>query len=428
MQGKLHRYHLIRELAKKYSHTTYLASPTDEPEHHVILIVFAASLFSLPHEREDVLRKAQRIQELEHPHLVPILDMGIADEQPFIVREYLPHESLRSRLRTLSPDRLELRDALMIVSQVGQALAYVHKHRIFHGNLKPENIFFDANSEAVLTDFALVDRKDAILRDQTTQEYAFCYLAPEQFAGTSNASSDQYALGCLAYELISGHVPFAARSLVSMMGHQNNILPSPLSESIADLPPSLDTAILKMLAKDPVERFYDFSLFLEVVQSVLLLPPAIPLLQAAASHKQRTTSRPTRRPKVRVFSSSAVPPSPTPQSLQAETIQQPEERIPMTTKSVLDSDQTDSQQDADDLWLTNLFEEQESNDLSATGSVSLGHEQHEPDRDTRDKLILSPHRDRPVSRRIQPNRSTVFGLVLLCIIVVASGTYTLFSY
>src|SRR5437588_10028544 len=121
MQGKLHQYHLTRELAKKYSHVTYLASPTDpqrghgEPECQVILTVFASSLFSLPHERKNVLQKAQRIQELEHPHLVPILDMGIEDEQPFVVREYLPHESLRSRLRTLSPDRLQLREALMIV-------------------------------------------------------------------------------------------------------------------------------------------------------------------------------------------------------------------------------------------------------------------------------------------------------------------------
>ena len=217
-----------------------------------------------------MLQKAQRIQELEHPHLVPILDMGIEDEQPFVVREYLPHESLRSHLRTLSPDRLPLRDALIIVSQVGQALAYAHKHYILHGNLKPENIFLDASGKAVLTDFSLVSRNDAILRDQTTEEYAFCYLAPEQFAGTSDARSDQYALGCLAYELISGHVPFAARSLASLMGHQNNILPSPLSESIADLPPSLDTAILKTLAKDPAERFFDFSLFLEVVQSALV--------------------------------------------------------------------------------------------------------------------------------------------------------------
>ncbi|HEX3643038.1 MAG TPA: serine/threonine-protein kinase, partial [Ktedonobacteraceae bacterium] len=354
--------------------------------------------------------------------------------------------------------------------QVGQALAYAHKHYILHGNIRPENILFNANGEAVLTDFSLVDRKDAILRDQTTEEYAFCYLAPEQFAGMSDARSDQYALGCLAYELISGHVPFAAQSLASIMGHHNNILPSPLSESIADLPPSLDTAILKTLAKDPAERFFDFSLFLELVQSVLLLPPAFPLLPSVDSRKPRTTSRPMRRPKARTFLSSvhqitasSSPPSELPD---AEVIQQSEERIPMTTKSVFDQNQTDtklyiypkttndgtrksstdrvrkplvgeisfseeqndldqidSQEDADDLWLANLFEEQEINDLPAKISTSLVYEQHEHGGDTRDKMMLSLHRDRSVSIRTQPNRSKVFGLVLLCFVIVASGTY-----
>ncbi|HEX3643664.1 MAG TPA: serine/threonine-protein kinase, partial [Ktedonobacteraceae bacterium] len=390
------------------------------------------------------------------------------------VREYLPHESLRSRLRTLSPDRLQLREVLMIVSQVGQALAYAHKHDILHGNLKPENIFLDAYGEALLTDFSLLSRNDAIFRDQTTEEYAFCYLAPEQFAGTSDARSDQYALGCLAYELISGHVPFAAQTLASLMGHQNNILPSPLSESIADLPPSLETALLKTLAKDPAERFFDFSLFLEVVQSVLVQPPAFPLFPSLDSPRPRITFRRTsRRPKARTvlssvhqITASSSPPSELPD---AEVIEQLEERLPLTTKSVSDQKQTDtkfsisqkttndgpsksstdrvrkpsvgeisssqshndldqtrSQEDADDLWLTNLFEEQEINDLPAKGSASLEHELHEPGRETSNKMIVSQHGNRPVSRRTQPNKSKVLGLVLLCFLIVASGTYAAF--
>ena len=473
MQGKLHQYHLIKELATKYSHTTYLASPTDEPERQVVLTVFASSLFSLP-ERKLVLQKAQRIQELEYPNLVPILDMAREDEQPFVVREYLPQESLRDRLSMLSSDRMPLRDALMIISRVGQALAYAHTHDIFHGNLKPENIFLDANGEVLLTGFSLVARKDAILRDQALEEYAFCYLAPEQFAGPSDARSDQYALGCLAYELIAGHVPFAARSLASLMGHHNTISPSPLSESVANLPPSLDAAILKTLAKDPVERFVDFSLFLEVIQSVLLLPPVFSLSRTVDSRKQKTTSRPTRRLKAWRVLSPAVPPIPAPESLQAEAIEQSEERIPTTTKRVFDSDQRDPQayiypkttnddsrksnsdrvrkplvseasfsqeqndldqtlfqeDDADDLLLINLFGEQESNDLPAPGSRSLRQEQHESSRDTRDEMTTSLPResdgDMPVRRRTQHSRTKLLGLIVICFVVVASGTYAAF--
>jgi serine/threonine protein kinase len=460
MQGKLHQYHLTRELAKKYSHVTYLASPTDEPESQVILIVYSSSLFPLPHERKNVLQKAQRIQELEHPHLVPILDMAIDDEQPFVVREYLPHESLRSRLMTLSPDRLPLREALMIVSQVGQALAYAHKHYILHGNIKPENIFLDAHGEALLTDFSLVSRTDAILRDQTTEEYAFCYLAPEQFAGTSDARSDQYALGCLAYELISGQVPFAAQSLASIMGHHNNILPSPLCESIADLPPSLDTALLKTLAKDPAERFFDFSLFLEVVQAALVQPPAFPLLPSLDSPKPKTASRRrSYQSKARTVFSSVhqvtASSSPSSELPDAELIQQSEERIPLTT-SVSDQKPTDTKlsisqkttndgpsksstdrmrkphvgeisfseahNDLDQRWP----EEQERQDSPAKGSISLGQGLYEPRVNTSDNMIVSQHRGRSVSKRTQPNKSKVFGLALLCLLIVASGTYAAF--
>src|SRR5947199_10522655 len=130
IQGTFHQYHPRMELAKKYSHVSYLASSTNEPERQVVLTVFAASLFSFPHEREKLLQKAQSIKDSQHTHVAPILDLGIEDERPFVVREYLPSESLRSRLKNLSPDRLELRDALNIVLQVGQALTNAHEHDI----------------------------------------------------------------------------------------------------------------------------------------------------------------------------------------------------------------------------------------------------------------------------------------------------------
>src|SRR5947207_9603461 len=264
MQGKLYQYHLTRELAKKYSHVTDLASLIDpqrghgEPEHHVIVKLFASSLFRFPPEREKLLSKAQRLKNLDHPHLVPLLDMGIEHDQPFVVREYVPNGSLRSHLRERSPHPLELREALSMVSQVGSALAYAHEHQIVHGNLHPENILLDVRGQAVLTDFHLTNQHNALIRDQTTQEYAFSYLAPEQFAGTCDAKSDQYALGCLAYELITGRIPFAAQSLVSMLGLHSHTDPVPLSECRADVPPSLEFAVLKSLAKDTEERFDDF--------------------------------------------------------------------------------------------------------------------------------------------------------------------------
>ncbi|HWS85311.1 MAG TPA: serine/threonine-protein kinase, partial [Ktedonobacteraceae bacterium] len=264
MPEKFDQYYLTETLSKKYSHTTYLASPINEPEHQVVVTVFASSLFRFPFPDDDekLLQKAQNIRQFQHPRLVPILNVGVEQEQPFVVREYLPNVSLRDRLKRLFPRRLKLGNALTIVSQVGEALTYAHERHIIHGNIKPENVLFDNNGQAVLTDFNLMSRKDVVIRDQTAEEYAFCYMAPEQFSGICDIKSDQYALGCLTYELITGRVPFAAQSLSSMIGRQRNAQPAPLSESVVDLPASLEAVVLKTLAQDPAERFYDFSLFL----------------------------------------------------------------------------------------------------------------------------------------------------------------------
>ncbi|HEX3643587.1 MAG TPA: serine/threonine-protein kinase, partial [Ktedonobacteraceae bacterium] len=375
-------------MAKKYSHATYLASPTNEPEHQVVLIVFTASLFSLPRERENLLQQARRLQKLQYRGLAPIMDIQIEEEQPFVVREYLPNGSLRSRLKSLSPQRLELREALNIVLQVGQALAYAHEHQELHGSLKPENILFDANGQTVLTDFNLVHRNDAVIRDQTTEEYAFCYLAPEQFAGACTPLSDQYALGCLAYELITRRVPFVAQSLASMMGHSGNALPPKLSESVADLPPSLETAVLKTLAQDPDERFSDCSLFVDVLQSILSPTPAFPFIPSIHLRKDRTLSHPVASAKAESVTSpirkraakraTLQPPEPSkasssaqvdirervfvPPTYQAST---PEQRE-MASRPLLETPTSEmgmttyiTEEETGDALLTNLFREEE---------------------------------------------------------------------
>lgn len=292
MQGQLHQYKILKDLAKKYSHSTYLAAPIDELGRQVVLIVFSSLFFPFSDECEAVLKKAQALKKLQHPHLVPLLDMGVVDERPFVVREYVPNQSLRSYLKQLAPERLKLRNALTLLLQVGEALAYVHSHKIFHGNIKPENILLDAHGRALLTDFTFLGRGDVMVRDQTTEEYAFCYLAPEQFAGTWDAYSDQYAMGCLSYELITGGVPFATESLASLIRDQSYYVePVPLSGKVPNLPASLEAAVFKALAKDPSDRFDDFSLFLEEIRAVASPPPAFPLLRSKASHQQKAHSR-----------------------------------------------------------------------------------------------------------------------------------------
>src|SRR5437660_7683645 len=171
MHQTFSQYNLVTKLAKKYSHSTYLASPINEPEHQVVLTLFSSSLCHSLHECESLLLKAKRIKQLKHEHLVPILDIGLAEEQVFTARDYLPQGSVRSLMKSLSPQSLKLQDALKLLLQVGEALVYAHDLHIFHGSLKPENILFDANGQVVVTDFNLLSHHDLLIHDYITDEY-----------------------------------------------------------------------------------------------------------------------------------------------------------------------------------------------------------------------------------------------------------------
>jgi serine/threonine protein kinase len=304
MQGKSYHYNLTTTLAKKYSHSTYLASSLEESEQQVVVITFSPSLCSSLHKRKAFLQKAQRLKELQHSHILPLLDAGIEGGRPFVVRNYLPNGSLRSYLKQHSPKQLEPSEALNIILQVGEALTCAHQQNIFHGNLKPENILFDANGKALLTDFTLVSSADVMVRDQISQEYGFCCMAPEQLSGTWDARSDQYAIGYLTYELLTGQGPFATQTLTTMMGNQTHE-PLPLPEEVANRFPTLNAALLKTLAKEPNERFFDFSLFLEVIRSILSLQPAPTLLGSTTSHNWNATSHSAHPSKPYATSSSS---------------------------------------------------------------------------------------------------------------------------
>lgn len=411
MEKTFRDYRLIKQLASKHSHTTYLVTTVKEPNRQLILIVFASWLFHFAHESENLLQKAQCIKELQHPHVAPTLDMGIEEEQPFVVREYLPNGSLRNYIKQTAANRLELADALTIVSQIGEALAYVHERNTVHSNIKPENILFDANGQAVLTDFYLVTKKDTLIRDQTSEEYAFCYLAPEQFANVSDAKSDQYALGCLTYELITGRVPFAAQTLASIMGHQNYTLPAPLSESGVDLPAPLEAAILKTLAKDPAERFFDFSLFLEVIKSTLSPPPNSPPLHSTHVRKNRTPTHsalsanagtPIRKEESSAFMLETKP-----------ELDFPTFELPMATL------------ETHDVWHSDPFNEEETD--ASLVIVSLpGHKQSESKASKiRSSLPSSANGNKPGIRGILRNRRRRLELILFLSAMLALITYTL---
>ncbi|HWS83832.1 MAG TPA: serine/threonine-protein kinase [Ktedonobacteraceae bacterium] len=212
MQERFNRYCLTKEIASKPYGSVYLAHRINHVSQKVALKIFKATSFTSEQQGQNFLQKVERIRQLKHSSIVQILDLGVEQGHPYVVREYLTSSSLRHRLDGLSPQRLDLQEVLSIIFQIGQALSYAHEHNILHGNLKPENIFFKDDGEVLLTDFGLTSFTDMTKLDDKSHRQTTSYLAPEQLVGSITEKSDQYALACLAYELITGCAPFSAQS------------------------------------------------------------------------------------------------------------------------------------------------------------------------------------------------------------------------
>ncbi len=285
MQKHFHHYYLTKQLASKSLRSTYLAHHISNPSEQVVIKIFDATCLNLEQESESLLQKIKLIKQLEHAHIVPILDFGIDQGQPYVVSTYLPSGSLRHRLDHLPSQSLDLQDALSIILQIGRTLRYAHQHNILHGNIKPENILFNEQGKVLVGDFPVLDCIDMTTPDKP-DPHTTCYMAPEQFNGTTSEKSDQYALASLAYELIMGHAPFSAQDFSSMQAKQNTQRAAPLSDLIPHLPEQAKEVVLKAMAKDPSERYANISIFMRALEALSVLPtsasPSSPIMALAS--------------------------------------------------------------------------------------------------------------------------------------------------
>ncbi|GCE13972.1 serine/threonine-protein kinase [Tengunoibacter tsumagoiensis] len=236
------------------------------------------------HERESFLQEAQFLELLKHPHILPIYDVGVDEGTPYIIAEFAPNGSLRDLMKhqaQLKQGLFSLEKVLTIISQVGQALDYVHKQNYVHRDLKPENILFDAQNDALIADFGIA----VFLESTKTQTVDVIgsprYMAPEQFEGFVSRRSDQYALACITYELLTGRPPFTGQHAVTIaMAHQTKP-PLPPTEINAAVPSYVEQALLRALSKKREDRFPDITSFL-----TSLLDLHIPSIDPSASGRE----------------------------------------------------------------------------------------------------------------------------------------------
>jgi ATP-dependent Clp endopeptidase proteolytic subunit ClpP len=220
----------------------------------------------LTEDEEAVLRflkESQYLYELKHPYILPIIDAGISSSNGvlFQVTEYASKGSLRTRLQRQAMHPLPLMEAITIISQVGQALEYAHAQNIVHRDLKPENILFNEKEAALVADFGIATVLNTSSIKHTNAVGTYQYMAPEEYQDLVCKESDQYALGCIAYELFTGHLPFQASSTASIIAKHLTEEPHPPRKFNPELPERIETAILKALAKQRSNRHADISAF-----------------------------------------------------------------------------------------------------------------------------------------------------------------------
>jgi len=254
---QLGNYRLIRFLGKGGFAEVYLGE-------HVYLKTPAAIklLQTTVSNREDLegfLKEAQTIAHLVHPHIVRLFDFGLDGETPFLVMDYAPDGTLRQRHPRGT--QLPLTTIIPYVKQIAEALQYVHEEKFIHRDVKPENILVGRRDAVLLSDFGIALFAQST-RYQNTQEVTgtVAYMSPEQIRGKPRPASDQYSLGIVVYEWLTGDRPFHG-SFTELCTQHIFASPPPLHEKLATLSPEVEQVVLTALEKEPHKRFASVRAF-----------------------------------------------------------------------------------------------------------------------------------------------------------------------
>src|SRR6266702_1190856 len=262
--------------------TVYLAQDLKHHRKVAIKVLEPALAAALGPDR--FLREIEIAAGLSHPHILPLYDSGEAGASLYYVMPHVEGETLRDRLNR--ERQLPLEDALRITREVADALSYAHDHDVVHRDIKPENILFQA-AHAVVSDFGIARAITAAAGGSLTATGIAIgtpgYMSPEQGAASARVDerSDIYSLGCVLYEMLAGEPPFTGPSAESIVRQHLAAAPPRVSAMRAAVPPAIEEAIVRALAKTPADRFATAAEFVEAL--------------AAPARRVRDTGRRTSR-------------------------------------------------------------------------------------------------------------------------------------
>ena len=203
-------------------------------------------------------REIQIVAALSHPHILPLHDSGEMGGFLFYVMPFVEGESLRQKLER--EGALPLHEAVRILREVTDALAYAHEHGIVHRDIKPDNVMLSGR-HAIVTDFGVAKAVSAAGGEKlTTVGLALgtpAYMSPEQAMGETNLDhrSDIYAVGALAYEMLTGQPPFDRATAQAVLAAHVLDAPPDVTVKRGEVPPILGELITKCLQKDRTDRW-----------------------------------------------------------------------------------------------------------------------------------------------------------------------------
>jgi serine/threonine-protein kinase len=234
--------------------------------------VLHARLAAEPNTVSRFFHEARASNAIRHPNIVEAYDYGtLPDGATYIIMEYLEGESLAARLTSVG--RFPLRMALDFAQQAAGALAAAHAKGIVHRDLKPDNLFVTPDPRSPSSELIKV-LDFGIAKLAATVDSAFShkthtgalmgtplYMSPEQCLGVKEVDrrTDIYSLGCILYEMLCGTPPFVSEGFGALVNMHINQLPDPPSQRTPNISPSVESLVLKMLAKNVDERFQSMT-------------------------------------------------------------------------------------------------------------------------------------------------------------------------
>src|SRR5438094_8869176 len=257
------RYRLIRELGSGGMATVYLAEDMRHRRQVAVKVLRPELAATLGADR--FTREIETVAQFQHPHILPLLDSGQADGFFYYVMPSVEGESLRDRLARHG--ELPIHDAVKILVEVVDALAYAHAHGVVHRDIKPDNVLLSGR-HALVMDFGVAKAvSEAGTREAGGGRHALttagvalgtpAYMAPEQATADPNIDHrvDIYAVGVMGYELLTGRTPFAGLTPQQMLAAHVTEQPAPMSRYRPSLSPTLSAVVMRCLAKHPADRW-----------------------------------------------------------------------------------------------------------------------------------------------------------------------------